>query len=180
MSKFIAPMSMTNSIPIDTSETLITLTVLIKSAKILQIFWCINAMHTSVFSLFLALHPGMLQTLPLKINFILEVWTLLRLGWAYPWYPLVRNSTSNWLDIEDIPSFRVPPWILFVWLWTIITGINPTLSSNILRESNSLRHLILLSFTSYFGEVPILGYQPSTLGLVMVHKIRFHGAHNDT
>jgi hypothetical protein len=39
-----------------------------------------NAMHTSVFSLFLASLPGMLQTLPLKINFILEVQTLLRLG----------------------------------------------------------------------------------------------------
>jgi hypothetical protein len=24
-----------------------------------------------------------------------------------------------------------------------------------------------------------VGYQPFTLGLVMVYKIRFHGAHND-
>jgi hypothetical protein len=54
------------------------------------------------------------------------------------------------------------------------------LSSNTLGESNSLRHLIFLSFTSYFGEVSILGYQLSMYGLVMVYKIRFHKAHNDT
>jgi hypothetical protein len=44
------------------------------------------------------------------------------------------------------------------------------LSSNILGESNSLQLLSLLSITSLFGEVSIVGYQPSTLGLVMVYK----------
>jgi hypothetical protein len=53
------------------------------------------------------------------------------------------------------------------------------LPSNILGESDSLRLLSLLSFTSYFGEVSIVGYQPSTLGLVIGYKIRFHRAHND-
>jgi hypothetical protein len=53
------------------------------------------------------------------------------------------------------------------------------LPSNILGESNSLRLLSLLSFTSCFGEVSIVGYQPSTLGIVIGYKIRFHGAHND-
>jgi hypothetical protein len=54
------------------------------------------------------------------------------------------------------------------------------LSSNTLGESNTFQTLSLLSFTSCFGEVSIVGYQPSTLGLVMVYKIRFHRAHNDT
>jgi hypothetical protein len=58
--------------------------------------------------------------------------------------------------------------------------MNPMLSSNILGESNSLRLLSLLSFTSYFGEVSILWYQLSMYGLVMVYKIRFHGDHTDT
>jgi hypothetical protein len=47
-------------------------------------------------------------------------------------------------------------------------------------ESNTFQLLSLLSCTSCFGEVSIVGYQPSTLGLVMVPKIRFHGAHDAT
>src|SRR4051812_10540114 len=39
-----------------------------------------NAMHTSGFSLFLSSNAGMLQTLPLKINFVLEVRKLSRFG----------------------------------------------------------------------------------------------------
>jgi hypothetical protein len=54
------------------------------------------------------------------------------------------------------------------------------LSSNILGKSNSIRLLSLLSFTSCFGEVSIVGYQPSTLSLVIGYKIRFHGAQDNT
>ena len=39
-------------------------------------FLCMNAMHISSFYLFLASNPGMLQPLPLKQNFVLEVRTL--------------------------------------------------------------------------------------------------------
>jgi hypothetical protein len=53
------------------------------------------------------------------------------------------------------------------------------LSSNTLGESNTFQLLSLPSFTYYFGEVSIVGYQPSTLVLVTGYKIRFHGAHND-
>jgi hypothetical protein len=54
------------------------------------------------------------------------------------------------------------------------------MSSNTLGESNTFQPLSLLSFTNYFVEVSIVGYQPPTLGLVMVYKIRFDRAHNDT
>jgi hypothetical protein len=54
------------------------------------------------------------------------------------------------------------------------------LSSNTLGESNAFQLLSLLIFIGCFGEISIVGYQPSTLCLVMVYKIRFHGDHNDT
>jgi hypothetical protein len=57
--------------------------------------------------------------------------------------------------------------------------MSPMLSSNILGESNSLQLLNLLSFTNCFGEVSIVGYQPSTLNLVIGYKIRFHGAQDN-
>ena len=41
-------------------------------------FLCMNAMHTSVSSFFLTPIPGILQSLPLKLNFVLEVWSLSR------------------------------------------------------------------------------------------------------
>ena len=41
-------------------------------------FLCMNAMHTSVCSMFVTPLPGILQSLPLKLNFVLEVWSLSR------------------------------------------------------------------------------------------------------
>src|SRR5215216_5392201 len=54
-------------------EASITLTSFVQKRENYSDFLCMNAMHTSVFSLFLSSNVGMLQTLPLKINFVLEV-----------------------------------------------------------------------------------------------------------
>jgi hypothetical protein len=54
------------------------------------------------------------------------------------------------------------------------------LSSNILGNPIVFGTLVYLVLPAVFGEVSIVGYQPSSLGLVMVHKIRFHGAHDAT
>jgi hypothetical protein len=115
-------------------------------------------MHTSIFSKFLASHPGMLQTLPLKINFVLKVWTLLRLGWGYRWYHLACNYISNWLDIDDIPLFRVSlessffgsEQLLLEWVVCCLTTFlgNPIVFGT----------LVYLVLQTIFGQVPILGY----------------------
>jgi hypothetical protein len=67
-------------------------------------FKCMNAMHISISSLFLVSHPGMLQTLPLKINFVLKF----GLSYVVEWtccYHLFFNS-STWLDIDDTSLTR--------------------------------------------------------------------------
>src|SRR4051812_41954948 len=54
-------------------EASITLTSFVKKRENYSDFLCMNAMHTSEFSLFLSFNVGMLQALPLKINFVPEV-----------------------------------------------------------------------------------------------------------
>src|SRR4051812_24750905 len=61
-------------------EASITLTSFIQKRENYSDFLCMNAMHTYVFSLFLSSNDGMLLTLPLKINFVLEVRKLSRFG----------------------------------------------------------------------------------------------------
>src|SRR3954464_14462810 len=54
-------------------EASITLTSFVQKRKNYSDFLCMNAMHTSGFSLLLSSNAGMLQNLPLKINFVPEV-----------------------------------------------------------------------------------------------------------
>src|SRR3954468_9844369 len=59
-------------------EASITLASFVQKRKNYSDFLCMNAMHTSVFVLLLSSNARMLHTLPLKINFVLEVRTLSR------------------------------------------------------------------------------------------------------
>jgi hypothetical protein len=139
-----------------------------------------NAMHTSVFSLFLASHPGMLQTLPLKINFVPKFGLSYVVGWTCCCYHPCCNSSSNWLDIGDISLFRMS-------LESSLSNSEQSLLERVqcclptfLGNPIVFVTLFFLSFTSYFGEVSILGNQLSMYGLVMVYKIRFHGSQDNT
>src|SRR4051812_36271808 len=55
------------------TEASITLTSFVQKRENYLDFLCMSAMHTYGFNLFLRSNAGMLQTLPLKINFVLEV-----------------------------------------------------------------------------------------------------------
>jgi hypothetical protein len=133
-------------------------------------------MHTSVFSLFLASHPGMLQTLPLKIT------SSRSLGSRTLWDELVVVSirVATPPPIDWIPVISLCSGCLLNPLCLILNNchLNPFyVVFHTLGESNTFQ---LLSFTSYFGKVSILGNQLSMYGLVMVYKIRFHGAQDNT
>jgi hypothetical protein len=61
MLEFIALQLMSYFFSTNLRETSIALTSFISKRENFPDFLCMNAMHTSVFSLFLASHPGMLQ-----------------------------------------------------------------------------------------------------------------------
>jgi hypothetical protein len=70
-------------------------------------FLCMNAMHISISCLFLVSHPGMLQTLPLKINFVPKFGLSYVVEWTCCCYHLFCNSSSTWLDIDDTSLTRI-------------------------------------------------------------------------
>ena len=98
-------------------------------------FLCMNAMHTSVSSIFVTPLPGILQSLPLKLNFVLEVWYLSRFG---VWIWLVQ-TTSFLKLLGDLTGYN---WIyplsrfflesISVWHQTTITSFTSMISSNII------------------------------------------------
>ena len=88
------------------SETSVTVVSFIWKRENSPDFLCMNAMHTLVFSHFIASKPGILQPLPLKLNFVpkfershvSECWNVLNRSPSF-------NSMVITLDIiEYIPS----------------------------------------------------------------------------
>jgi hypothetical protein len=75
-------------------------------------FLCMNAMHTSVSSIFVTPLPGILQSLPLKLNFVLEVWTLSRFR-------------SVDLTCADYNISRIPYWSYWISLNISLVQILP-------------------------------------------------------
>jgi hypothetical protein len=78
--------------------------VLIKSAIFFPDFQCMNALHTTVSSLFLVPNLGMLQPLPLKLNFVPKF----ALSYVVEWTIRLMSSILQFLlqlilDIDDIP-----------------------------------------------------------------------------
>ena len=96
-------------------------------------FLRMNAMHTSVSSIFVTPNPGMLQSLPLKLNFVLEVWTLSRFG---VWNWLVQTTTFLELRGDLFGYNWIYPLSRFflesnsVCLWIVTSYFNSMISSN--------------------------------------------------
>ena len=99
------------------SETSVTVVSFIWKRENSPDFLCMNAMHTLVFSHFIASKPGILQPLPLKLNFVpkfershvsdllkcLEQITILQLhgdhtrySWIYPLSRSFLESSTVW------------------------------------------------------------------------------------
>jgi hypothetical protein len=86
-------------------------------------FLCMNAMHTSVSSIFVTPIPGILQSLPLKLNFVLEVWSLSRfrsvdLTCADLTFLELRSDLTGYNWIYTLSRFFLES--IRVCLWTMV------------------------------------------------------------
>ena len=98
------------------SETSVTVVSFIWKRENSPDFLCMNAMHTLVFSHFIASKPGILQPLPLKLNFVPKLHShvsecgtdlnrsrsfklqgdLIRYNWIYPLFRSFWKSSDVW------------------------------------------------------------------------------------
>ena len=120
------------------SETSVTVVIFIWKRENSPDFLCMNAMHTLVFSHFVASKPGILQPLPLKLNFVpkfershvSECWNVLNRSPSF-------NSMVIILDIVVYIPCPDSSWnpIVFAseqWLLTLILWFLPTLEASFL------------------------------------------------